>query len=335
MHHVNRSHRSGFTLIELLVVIAIIAVLIGLLLPAVQAAREAARRSQCVNNMKQIGLALHNYESTHSVFPMGMGNVGWCAANGVAGATQLHEGERIMNLNGMSLLLPYMEQTTLHNAMNFSVAFSDFTGHLATVTTKGYLAGSAVANTTATVMTRINTLTCPSDSGEILSKNSIHYNPILTLRGWKMNYDFAMDDVYTCDHWQKVLTQRNRPMFGENSSATISKITDGTSGTIAMMEKTFDVYNGDGSAALYRGWVETGVEPAIGINKWPYPAVPAAGRIVGRVGSWAWAGSLHPGGCNATFGDGSVRFMKETTDLVILYKLSRIGEGGVVSSDTY
>ena len=204
MNHPNRYHRSGFTLIELLVVIAIIAVLIGLLLPAVQAAREAARRSQCVNNLKQLGLALHNYESTHAVFPMGMGNIGWCRYDAAApcGPIQNHQGQRIMNLNGMALLLPYMEQSALHGAMNFSVGFSDFMGHLGPVTSKGFLAGSALANTTATTTT-IATLNCPSDPGERLSVNSGAYNPTPTIRGWKTNYDFSMAAEYRCDAWHK------------------------------------------------------------------------------------------------------------------------------------
>src|ERR1700710_849842 len=96
--------RKAFTLIELLVVIAIIAVLIALLLPAVQAAREAARRAQCVNNLKQLGLALHNYEGTHGVFPAafhgGFGNV-------------------YGNFTGYNSLLPYLEQNALFNAFNY------------------------------------------------------------------------------------------------------------------------------------------------------------------------------------------------------------------------
>ena len=94
-----RRIRCAFTLIELLVVIAIIAVLIALLLPAVQAAREAARRAQCVNNLKQIGLALHNYHSTHDVFPMGQGvsparGTGWSGYGALASLTQFVEAIR-------------------------------------------------------------------------------------------------------------------------------------------------------------------------------------------------------------------------------------------------
>src|SRR5213595_1234169 len=96
----NRGNR-GFTLIELLVVIAIIAVLIALLLPAVQAAREAARRAQCVNNLKQLGIALHNYHDVNNVLPWGAGPWGW------------HDWSAHV------MMLPYIEQTSLFNAINF------------------------------------------------------------------------------------------------------------------------------------------------------------------------------------------------------------------------
>ncbi len=125
-----KQRRSGFTLIELLVVIAIIAVLIALLLPAVQSAREAARRIQCVNNEKQLGLALHNYVGAYSVLP--------------AAEMQFLGLPNGSNYSAISQILPFMEQPALFNAINFSLFDTD------------------PANTTAAVTT-INGLLCPDD----------------------------------------------------------------------------------------------------------------------------------------------------------------------------
>jgi len=128
-----RSFRAGFTLIELLVVIAIIAVLIALLLPAVQAAREAARRSQCVNNLKQMGIALHNYHDVVQKLPWGAGPWGW------------------NDWSGQVMMLPYMEQTPLFNAFNFSAGF----------------AGNAANNTAES--RQVATFLCPSDMDRLTS----------------------------------------------------------------------------------------------------------------------------------------------------------------------
>jgi prepilin-type N-terminal cleavage/methylation domain-containing protein/prepilin-type processing-associated H-X9-DG protein len=143
--------RSGFTLIELLVVIAIIAVLIALLLPAVQAAREAARRAQCTNNLKQLGLAIHNYESANNVLPsgdiFGVGN-GFCSKPGFGNGCQ--------NTPWFVLMLPYIEQTTMFNAINYSVGIEG-------PRLLGYLVNSTAHRTL------IPSFQCPSDTPQTLS----------------------------------------------------------------------------------------------------------------------------------------------------------------------
>src|SRR5215469_12726951 len=134
--------RRGFTLIELLVVIAIIAVLIALLLPAVQAAREAARRAQCVNNMKQLGIAMHNYHDVVGSFPTSFWRNTYQPGTTTVDGTNRH--------SWFAMILPNIEQTVLYNAMNFSVGV-----------------GGRINSTAA--LTPINVLMCPSDPGPIQS----------------------------------------------------------------------------------------------------------------------------------------------------------------------
>src|SRR4051812_37748601 len=135
--------RRGFTLIELLVVIAVIGVLIALLLPAVQAAREAARRSQCTNNLKQIGLALHNYHSSNNVFPIGQGV---CCFSTILNDTGTGHGPSVL-----VYLLSNMEQQSLSNAFNF---------------THGNLASGALTWLNTTVSeSSVAAYLCPSDAG--------------------------------------------------------------------------------------------------------------------------------------------------------------------------
>jgi prepilin-type N-terminal cleavage/methylation domain-containing protein len=140
---VTRRIRNGFTLVELLVVIAIIGILVGLLLPAVQAAREAARRMQCSNNLKQIGLALHNYESTHKVFPPGGVTPGGCCGTPSAG-------------NWALFILPFIEQTNLYNQYDFRLWNDSVPGRDATLTT---------GPNAFVPMQLLTTYNCPSDPG--------------------------------------------------------------------------------------------------------------------------------------------------------------------------
>src|SRR5271170_6193509 len=146
-----RSRSGGFTLIELLVVIAIIAVLIALLLPAVQAAREAARRIQCTNNLKQLGLAMANYESSNNCYPsadiFGTNN-GLCSGFGFGNGCQ--------NTPWFVLMLPYIEQSSLYSAFNASIGVEG-------VNFLGYLANSTVETTT------IASFQCPSDNQQKFS----------------------------------------------------------------------------------------------------------------------------------------------------------------------
>jgi prepilin-type N-terminal cleavage/methylation domain-containing protein len=160
-----RSHRRAFTLIELLVVITIIGILIALLLPAVQVAREAARRTQCINNLKQIGLALANYESAKLTLPPG--RVGCDGINyDVCKGTPNHGR---VGTSGFVMLLPYLEQTTLYNAFNFS------RGPWLTNTETAPMGGTWLDVHQTVLATQLAVFRCPSDTSErfqtVSSKN--------------------------------------------------------------------------------------------------------------------------------------------------------------------
>ena len=359
-----RQLAAGFTLIELLVVIAIIAVLIALLLPAVQSAREAARRAQCTNNLKQIGLALHNYHATGDSFP------------GVYGARNVNNPAEILGTWGawsaQSLLLPYMEQQQIANADNAAGQRQNQTG----------------------IGARIASFLCPSsplpagDDGGYRKPGNNYFASV----GASLAFNADPYNNMPTRAFPNGLFMINGPSIG------IRDVTDGTSNTIAFGEWRTgdfdetrlsipqDVINlrsgpantGWGSANYnyppglvqdFQAWLNqcagaaksstTGGESwrtnmsylgqswHQGMFGWtmgnvllaPNPQFPNC-RTCSWDGDWDCEGmyglsSFHPGGANVLFADGSVRFIKSTTNMQTMWKLGSRSNGEIVSSDSY
>jgi prepilin-type N-terminal cleavage/methylation domain-containing protein len=235
--------RRGFTLVELLVVIAIIGILIALLLPAVQAAREAARRSQCTNNLKQLGLGLHNYESANKCFPpSGLDyGCGWGAEP---------PGKLFKNTHGLALMLPFVEQAALYQMANFSYAFSNCPGPWGSAApgsggTSAPLAGDcgiggATCNA-AVAATRVAVFLCPSDPGPETTSHD-YFNSTTApsnLVPYTTNYDFSA----TRNSFNYPLPNPPDHMFGVNQALAISGVQDGLSNTAAINEVTRAQWN--------------------------------------------------------------------------------------------
>jgi prepilin-type N-terminal cleavage/methylation domain-containing protein len=335
--------RTAFTLIELLVVIAIIAILIALLVPAVQKVRAAAARTQCINNLKQIALAVHNYESANKHLPPAGRGYGWC---------QVLPGNpsdpQILNQNGLTLLLPYLDQGPLEAKLDrsqaFSLAVSPFNGGAnwgagknPTENGSVVMGNNAATNPNLPLMsTQLAVFRCPADNGNpLLPPNSI-YGPSSVHSGAKTNYDFVAEwqEMSKCNCWAKLGPLRY--MFGQNSNCPISQVTDGMSNTFMLAETCFQVDNGSCPAWGFRAWVMGGIDPTQaqdtqGINDWTFGGFTTP--IVGILGTWSSAGSLHPGGCHFAMGDGTVRFVNESMPLTTLTKMSTISEGVVAVTE--
>jgi prepilin-type N-terminal cleavage/methylation domain-containing protein len=326
----------GFTLIELLVVIAIIAVLVALLLPAVQTAREAARRSQCKNNLKQVGLALHNYVSSMGTHPPALLNSGR-----YNNATFYSGRNRVLNTTGWSMLLPYFDQEGAYAQYDFDVCSSMSSPYGMTV--------SGTDSVNAHVMQmRLNLLECPSHSeaGEIASDTPGTTNFYSRNKAVRTSYLFAVGSFTDYSGpWSAYTYDIRQGMFGNNGSARLADITDGTSNTIAVGEahgggrqKTSGSYGPWGLTGTHtccHGYVpsssSTTVTPA---NFAPYQSnwhINSAynGDPNGKTYAWVFSSS-HSGGGHFLLADGSTRFLSEAMDYRLFGLLNYIHDGETV-----
>jgi prepilin-type N-terminal cleavage/methylation domain-containing protein len=212
--------RRGFTLIELLVVIAIIAILIALLLPAVQQAREAARRSQCKNNLKQIGLALHNYHEQAGTLPPG-----WI---GVDLATRLPDVEGLNGFGWGAMILPHLDQTPLYNRINFFVGVADPL--------------NLVPRTTNLTVYR-----CPSDTGPqqwTILDEADGTTPLAELPLANYVGAFGTGELHDCEGQPPPFACRGNGVFSHLSKTRFADLTDGVSTTILTGERRTDMDQG-------------------------------------------------------------------------------------------
>jgi len=296
--------KRGFTLVELLVVIAIIGVLVALLLPAVQAAREAARRTQCSNNLKQLALGLHNYHDTHRAFPLG--------------------GAPNQYLGYAARLLPFIEQQPLYDRVRFGEVYSS---------PSNYAVGAA----------RIDAFFCPSASvlqslhapeqsnGERCY--TIHYyansGPIGTNPMSGQNYNVKSE--YESSFGQFAIDG----IIYYRSSLRMADVTDGTSNTIALGEISWNDYGG------YRAWHRGGYHTGSGTeivniseksHRWPINIgkrdTASTYRSLKNDGPY---GSQHPGGAMFALCDGSIRFLSETVDHNTYLSLASRNGGEVIT----
>ena len=301
----------GFTLIELLVVIAIIAVLVGLLLPAVQAAREAARRAQCSNNLKQIGLAMHSYHSVYDTFPPAY--ITAVVNNPALPETGPGWGWAVM-------ILSDLEQKPLYQGINFSLQITD--------------PGSMTARTTSP-----SAFLCPSNAGS---------GPVVatSLTGTAISTDLSAGQ-YVASAGQLEPGQfpaSNNGVFYRNSRNGTRDITDGTSMTLMVGERSRNVADATWVGAVPIWQLCTN-------PKWQVQECgPPSTMVLSHTGS-AGTGSiyvpnskssmvddywsLHPGGCNFLFCDGSVRFIRESVNPSIFSYLSTRAGGEAISADQF
>ncbi|MSR60132.1 MAG: DUF1559 domain-containing protein [Planctomycetaceae bacterium] len=320
-----KTRRRAFTLIELLVVIAIIAILIALLLPAVQQAREAARRTQCKNNLKQLGLALHNYHDVFNMLPPAT----IAAGNTTAGNAMTTHGK---NTNGLVLLLPYLDQAPMYNLYNHSLcasssAYGGAFGSGGVMTCPGPVCPGDPAVNAPIAQTKLAVFACPSDNGQRLAPAQAYYGISPTIaNGVRTSYDFSASNTHYSSQrvWFDAATNR-KFMFGDQSTTTLTDAKDGTSNTAAMVENIYDCASGRTSGWGYRGHTYNGVDLVNRSINDVYPATHASAP--GFTRWWGTPSSKHVGGIHVLMGDGAVRFISENLALVTRQQLGWMSDG--------
>ncbi|MDY0170320.1 MAG: DUF1559 domain-containing protein [Thermoguttaceae bacterium] len=343
MRHSRTNKAAAFTLVELLVVIAIIGILIALLLPAVQSAREAARRMQCTNNLKQTALAVHLYHDTQRQFPPGYGYF-----NTPYGTSGGEEWPWCMRL------FAYIEQQALADLMN-----SKWTGSKTYWSFPSGTTGTKPAELWPVYETSISSWQCPSDATSSMRRNETGKCSSSGLRPARISYaaNLGVGPMEgTIVPPSKLLTglssaERVLGVFGVNYGARISAITDGTTNTLMLSELICGgectircAQHYDEGPIFMTDYSPNDLTPDLvrhcdsdDANRGPAPCLPGSGYGGGSLTQLNrcvhTARSRHPGGVNVAMCDGSVRFVSESISLRIWQSLATPAGGEVISSE--
>ena len=317
-----QSHPSAFTLIELLVVIAIIAVLVALLLPAVQQAREAARRSQCKNNLKQLGLALHNYHDTHDGFPPG-------GISPYGTSTMCSTGAGAQFAPWTVMLLPYLDDKNLYMQFNFSRRFRSASNETVSTIPEPNFSLFERAN---------NRFQCPSDSNSGNSQTTNYFG----VQGGGAPPS-GISSFVPCTSNSNLRVFFSNGALYHNSRIRFRDITDGSSNTFLVGETKYQLTPSGRSDGIHMSWASSDYLGSLsgrpGVCAAAVDAINSAKtgtrqKDGGRDDTLSiytrTFGSFHVGGCHFTFCDGSVRFVSENIKLNTYRLAAQRSDGQVI-----